>query len=262
MIEHKHPTPTTQKHVLTASGNQCAFPGCTRMIFDLEHETLIGTVAHIRARSENGPRFDPIQRENQNRSFGNLMAMCAEHSKIIDGPKWRDFSIETLTTWKTEHEQVISNSSDRSWIRPANSISRMTAQGQHLHFSYWMDRTGRPQLFNPKQLATLNTLMSLNLMLSQVGNLPERLENASGSDVATVLQQDWAKFKIEKSIVADFCMLLSMAGNVTFAEFLGFMVNGNDPTSLIQAGARRIDRMTKGVEDPIVTNWFTSDHVL
>ena len=57
-------------------------------------------------------------------------------------------------------------------------------------------------------------------------------------------------------------MLLSMAGNVTFAEFLGFMANGNDTTSLIQEGARRIDRMTKGVEDPIVTNWFTSDHVL
>lgn len=259
MIEHRHPTPTTQKHVLTASGNQCAFPSCTRLIFDIEHETLIGTVAHIRARCQSGPRFDPLQSEDENRSFGNLVAMCAEHSKIIDGPNWRDFSVETLKNWKTENEQGISNNSDRSWIRPANSITKMTPDGGRLHFSYWVDRTGRPRLFNPQQLAVLNALMSINLMLLQVGGLPERLASANRSDVATVLQQDWAKFKIEKSVIADLCMLLAMAGNVTFAEFLGFVVQNNDPTPLIQEGARRIEKIAKGDKDPIVTNWHKSD---
>lgn len=28
LIEHKHPTPATQKNVLAASGNQCAHLGC------------------------------------------------------------------------------------------------------------------------------------------------------------------------------------------------------------------------------------------
>jgi hypothetical protein len=259
MIEHRHPTPNTQKNVLAASGNQCAFLGCTKLIFDIDHETLIGTIAHIRARCENGPRFDPLQGEDDNRSFGNLVALCAEHSKIIDGPKWNDFSVQTLQTWKAEHEERVSNISDRSWIKPANSITKMTQGGERLHFSFWFDRTGRPRLFYPQQLSVLNALMSINELLRQVSNLPERLASSAGSDVATVLQQDWAKFKTERSVIADLCMLLAMAGNVTFAEFLNFVVQGNDATPLIQEAARRIEIMAKGGNDQIVTNWFKSD---
>lgn len=261
MIEHRHPTTTTQKHVLAASGNECAFPGCSRLIFDLTHETLIGTIAHIRARCENGPRFDPAQSEDENRAFGNLVAMCAEHSKIIDGPKRSDFSVETLTTWKKEHEQGIANISDRSWIKPANSILRLTPEGERLQFSYWVDRTGRPQLFNSHQLAVLNALMAANLLVLQLGALPERLAEAKGADVAAVLRQDWAKFKTEKSVIADLCTLLAMAADITFAEFLGFVVQGNDPTPLIQEGAQRIEKMTKGEQDSLARNWFKSDRL-
>jgi hypothetical protein len=259
MIEHKHPTPNTQKNVIAASGNQCAYPGCTRLIFDIKHETLLGTIAHIKGRCENGPRFDPQQSEGENRSFGNLVAMCAEHSKIIDGPKWRDFSVATLKLWKAEHEERVSNNSDRSWIRPANSITKMTHEGEKLHFSFWVDRTGRPRLFSPQQLSILNTLMSINLLLLKLCNLPENLANAANSDVATVLQQDWAKFKTEKSVVADFCMLLAIAANVTFAEFLNFVVKGNDATPLIHEAIRRINSMANGEKDQIVSNWFRSD---
>jgi hypothetical protein len=261
MIEHRHPTTTTQKHVLAASGNECTFPACSRLIFDLTHETLIGTIAHIRARSENGPRFDPVQSEDENRAFGNLVAMCAEHSKIIDGPKWSDFSVETLMTWKKEHEQRVANISDRNWIKPANSILRLTPEGERLQFSYWVDRTGRPQLFSSHQLAVLNALMAANFMILQLGNLPERLTEAKGADVATVLQQDWAKFKIEKSVIADLCTLFAMAGEITFAEFLGFVVQGNDPTPLVQEGARRIERMTKGEQDLLARDWFKSNRL-
>jgi hypothetical protein len=259
MIEHRHPTPNTQKNVLAASGNQCAFPGCPKLIFDIDYETLIGTIAHIRARSENGRRFDPLQSEDDNRSFGNLVALCAEHSKIIDGYKWEDFSVQTLQTWKAEHEERVSNISDRSWIKPANSITQMTQEGELLHLCYWVDRTGRPRLFNSQQLSVLSALMSINLLLLQLSNLPEHLARAAGSDVTTVLQQDWAKFKTERTVIADLCMLLAMAGNVTFAEFLDFIVQGNDATSLIQDAARRIEIMGKGRKDQIVANWFKSD---
>lgn len=259
MIEHHHPTQTTQKHVLAASGNECAFPGCSRLIFDLTHETLIGTIAHICARSEKGPRFKLAQREDENRAFGNLVAMCAEHSKIIDGPKWSDFSDVMLSTWKKEHEQRIANISDRSWIKPPIWITKLTTESERLHFSYWVDRAGRPQLFSSHQLAVLNTLMAVNFMISQLGNLPERLVDAKGADVATVLQQDWASFRIEKSVIVDLCTLLAMAGNITFAEFLGFIVQGNDPTPLIQEGARRIERLAKGEPDSLARNWIKSD---
>ena len=200
MREHRLPTTTTQKHVLSASGNQCAFPGCSRLIFDLTHETLIGTIAHIRARCENGPRFDPSQSEEDNRSFGNLVAMCAEHSKIIDGPKWADFSVPTLSSWKREHELRVAGDSDRNWIRPPKSITRMEGNGERLHFSYWVDRRGRPRAFDAHQLSVLNSLMALNMLLLKLGALPGYLKDAKNADVATVLEQRWADFPTDQSV--------------------------------------------------------------
>jgi hypothetical protein len=47
---------------------------------------------------------------------------------------------------------------------------------------------------------------------------------AKNIDVAMVLQQDWAKFDIENSVLGDLMTLLAMNGNITFAELLGFLV--------------------------------------
>lgn len=259
MIEHRHPTPSTQKHVLSASGNECAFPGCTRLIFDLQHETLIGTIAHIRARSENGPRFDRTQTEEENRSFGNLIALCAEHSKIVDGPKWSDFSVSTLSTWKREHEMKVAGDSDRNWVRIPNEIWRFGEGAERLHFAYWVDRHGRPRAFNSHQLSVLNVLMTMNLRVLELGGLPEKLAGAKHTDVATVLQQDWAKFPVETSVTVDLLKLLAMAPDVTFAEFLSFMTSGSDPTTLIQEGSARLARMIQGGTDPVVRPYFKSD---
>ena len=262
MIEHRPPTPSVQKYVLSASGNECAFPGCSRLIFDLQHETLIGTICHIRARSESGPRFDPAQTEDDNRSYGNLVAMCAEHSKIIDGPKSASFSVETLTTWKVEHEQRVAQDSDRNWIKPPTQIVRLSSEGTHLRLSFWIDRSSRPRALNAHQLAVLNALMALNLMILRLGALPANLEQARNADVATVLQQTWARFETESSVIADLCTLMAMASNVTFAEFLGFVVQGNDATSLMQEGARRLQRAINGEQDSLTTTWFRSDALL
>lgn len=262
MIEHRHPATSVQKHVLSASGNQCAFPGCSRLIFDLHHETLIGTIAHIEARSENGPRFDPTQTEEENRSFGNLVALCAEHSKIVDGPKWADFSVATLSTWKREHEAKVACDSDRNWIRIPNQILKFGQGDERLQFSYWVDRHGRPRAFNSHQLSVLNVLMTINLRILELGALPGRLENSKNVDVATVLQQEWAKFTFEKSVTADLLRLFAMAGDVTFAEFLSFMISGNDTTFLVQEGAARIARLNQGEPDPVVKSHFKSDVLL
>jgi hypothetical protein len=259
MVEHRHPALSVQKNVLSASGNQCAFPGCSRLIFDLKHETLIGTIAHIQARSEKGPRFDANQSEEQNRSFGNLIALCAEHSKVVDGTKWSDFSVATLLTWKIEHEAKVANDSDRNWIRIPNQIHRFGEGAERLQLAYWIDRYGRPRAFNRHQLSVLNVLMTINTRLLDLGALPGRLISARDADVATVLQQDWAKFPVETSVTIDLVKLLAMAGDITFAEFLSFMTTGVNSSSLVQEGAARIARLIQGENDPVVTSHFESD---
>jgi hypothetical protein len=263
MIEHRHPTASTQRHVLAASGNQCAFPSCSRLIFDLEHSTLVGTIAHIRARCENGPRFDSQQSEDENRSFENLMAMCAEHSKIIDGTNWKSFSIELLSAWKRDHEHEVACRADRSWIRIPNWIRTYQVDGAKLELSYWIDRTGRPRAFTAQQLATLNTLMQINMALFGLTGLHSGLHAAAkvNADVTTVLQQDWGKVKVEKSAMADICMLFAMAGNITFAEYLGFLCSGNDTSGLIAEAARRVQNIANGIDDPLVDKHFRSDRV-
>lgn len=259
MIEHRHPAPSVQKHVLSASGNQCAFPGCSRLIFDLQHETLIGTIAHIRARREYGPRFDQTQNERENRSFRNLIALCAEHSKIVDGPKWSDFSVDTLSTWKREHEAKVAGDSDRCWIRIPNEILRFGEGAERLRFAYWVDRYGRPRTFNSHQLSTLNVLMTMNLRILELGALPGRLTEAKNVDVATVLEQDWAKFPVETSVTVDLLKMFAMAGDITFVEFLSFMTSGSDTTRLVLEGAGRVTRLSQGGTDLVVKPYFNSD---
>lgn len=259
MIEHREPTPNTQKNVLAASGNLCAFPDCSRLIFDLQHETLIGTVAHIHARKVGGPRFDPNQSEKENRSFANLVAMCAEHSKIIDGSKWRDFSPETLRRWKNEHEQMVAKKADRNWIKRPNATTLILAKGKKIHVSFWYDSTGRPRLFEPEQLAIVNTLASLKQLLLKLIYLPETLKSASrNTNVASILQQNWAQFEVDESLQGDLTTLMAMAANVTFAEFLGFVIDG-EATSLIQKGASRITSMANGSPDSLVKRRHRTD---
>lgn len=74
-IQHREPTDTTKKQILAACGNQCAFEACSDIIVDREHGVLVGKIAHIKARSEGGKRFDPRQKEEENRSASNLIAL-------------------------------------------------------------------------------------------------------------------------------------------------------------------------------------------
>ena len=128
-----------------------------------------------------------------------------------------------------------------------------------MRFAYWIDRHGRPRAFNSHQLSVLNVLMTVNMRVLELGALPERLAGARHADVATVLQQDWAKFPVETSVTVDLLKLLAMAGDITFAEFLSFMTSGSDPTALVQEGSARLARMIQGGTDPVVSPFFKSD---
>jgi len=77
--------------------------------------------------------------------------------------------------------------------------------------------------------------------------------------VRTVLQQEWATFKPEQSVLADLMLLLAMAPNVTFAELLGFVVQGDDATPLLEAAAVRLVSVSRGEADPVVSAWHRSD---
>jgi hypothetical protein len=79
------PTVATIKRLFAVSGNRCAFPGCELPLVDEASGNVLGEMCHIRARSPDGPRYDPEQTEEERHGFGNLVLLCPTHHAIVDG---------------------------------------------------------------------------------------------------------------------------------------------------------------------------------
>jgi hypothetical protein len=105
-IEHPPPTEATVK-LLYAHAFGCAFGGCRRTLYKLDDETgvrrLNSRICHINARREGGPRWDPNQSPEENRSEQNLVLMCVEHAAAIDIPQTlSNYPAVRLREWKRD----------------------------------------------------------------------------------------------------------------------------------------------------------------
>jgi hypothetical protein len=105
-IEHPPPTEATVKY-LYAHAFRCAYEGCQRPLYRQDEQTgtktLNSRVCHINARREGGPRWDPDQSVDDNRSEQNLVLMCVEHAGTIDQPATLSaYSAERLRQWKAK----------------------------------------------------------------------------------------------------------------------------------------------------------------
>lgn len=113
VIEHPHPTVATVK-LLYAQALYCAFPGCREPLYREDEMSgkwvLNSRVSHICARSEGGPRWDPLQSAEANRSEANLVLMCTKHAGAIDDALTvSHYPAALLRDWKSaqveEHRQ-------------------------------------------------------------------------------------------------------------------------------------------------------------
>lgn len=105
-MEHPGPTVSTIKQ-LYAHAVSCAFPGCSEPLYREEITagtwTLNSRICHICARSEGGPRWDPRQSADDNRSEANLLLMCTAHASAIDDQKTLSrYPAELLREWKSQ----------------------------------------------------------------------------------------------------------------------------------------------------------------
>lgn len=99
----KSPAQKTVKRLFAVSGNRCAFPNCDSPLVE-ETGTVTGEIAHIRAVSENGPRFDSGQLDEERHSFENLMLLCGRHHTIIDS-EVDQYTVALLLEMKHAHEK-------------------------------------------------------------------------------------------------------------------------------------------------------------
>lgn len=253
-IVHREPTETTKKQILAACGNQCAFTACSDIIVDRDHGVIVGKIAHIKARREGGPRFDPNQSEDENRSAGNLVALCGKHHDIVDARE-DVYKVETLQTMKTEHEEKIENSADRSWLRFPNFAMQQLKGFQTVQFHYWIDRAGRPQIYSDRKLAIARTVMNIYQdinSLCQLYEMAEQNPEAPGKS----LMQSYVKLNKNKANLDEqtkwsaisqlFCQMAEIP-DVTFGELLTYLVEGGDATSLFTNRAKVLEMKVQNI---------------
>lgn len=100
MAEPKLPT---IKRLYAMSGNMCAFPDCQVPIVEASG-TLTGEICHIKAQSPQGPRYDPVQTEEERHSYENLILFCRRHHKVVDS-KIEIYDVHALKEIKAIHER-------------------------------------------------------------------------------------------------------------------------------------------------------------
>lgn len=110
-MNKRPPIPDTVKLKLwVLSGGRCEFPGCNKYIWRdglTLQEDNFAHMAHIVAASKNGPRGDEILSPELAIEFKNLMLVCFDHSKLIDGKNFDEYSLENLQKYKEAHEDRI-----------------------------------------------------------------------------------------------------------------------------------------------------------
>jgi hypothetical protein len=100
--------PSVIRRLDTLSGNECAFPDCSKKLIAEDGKSIISKICHIAAASPEGPRFDNSMTDDERREFDNLILLCDEHHVIIDNKENETlYPTYLLKKWKSEHEKKI-----------------------------------------------------------------------------------------------------------------------------------------------------------
>lgn len=103
------PSVATLKILFAQSRNRCAAPDCTNEIVasgtPVDAPTVVGQVAHIVARSPDGPRGDANFSRAKLHDESNLILLCAHHHSIVDAQD-STYTVEELRRWKKQHLAV------------------------------------------------------------------------------------------------------------------------------------------------------------
>ncbi len=92
------------------SGGRCEIPGCNKYVWRhgvTLQEDNFAHIAHIVAASPKGPRGDEERSPKLVIDFDNLMLVCLECSKLIDGKNCEQYTEDDLKRYKKAHEDRV-----------------------------------------------------------------------------------------------------------------------------------------------------------
>lgn len=106
-------TEKTIKVLWARARNRCAYPSCTVAATNELRDAQTGETfytpgleqAHIRSKSEDGPRYDPEYPQAKLDSYENLILLCgAHHTPVVDAEEGRAYTAKQLEKMKRDHE--------------------------------------------------------------------------------------------------------------------------------------------------------------
>jgi hypothetical protein len=171
IVERLRPTFATLRQLFVHSGNQCAFPGCARVLVNARGQ-WVGEVCHIEAALAGGERFNAAMTNDQRRGGANLMLMCHEHH--VETNDVQEFSVQRLREHKRDHEATFA-------AEPAPLTDEaLEAAVKEIVESDIVDLTDRVGLRLPQTLASLNEVLAYGLSADElrenIAMLTPRLE--------------------------------------------------------------------------------------
>jgi len=89
------------------SGGLCYSPGCPEPVLAEIADAMrfVAQIAHIRAATPDGPRYDPSMTNDERRDLPNLILLCKPHHDDIDNPaNARMYTVDRLLRWKAQRE--------------------------------------------------------------------------------------------------------------------------------------------------------------
>jgi len=106
----ERPPDRSKRPVWISSGNRCALPECRKRLVETADGSayggVLGELAHIAGNRPGSARFDAEMPESDRNSAGNLILVCANCHKKIDGDP-ETYTIGRLRRIKQEHEEWI-----------------------------------------------------------------------------------------------------------------------------------------------------------
>lgn len=100
------PSNPTMKRLFALSGNACSFPGCMEPLTDTSADgsaVSLGDIAHIVAKSRQGPRGRSPLSDRERDEADNLLVLCLKHHRVIDADP-RTYTPAVLAKIKADHE--------------------------------------------------------------------------------------------------------------------------------------------------------------
>lgn len=109
-----------RKRLWGRSGSRCAM--CNVELTQVNGvDSIVGDEAHIRSRSDAGPRFDANYPTDQLDGYANLVLLCKIHHKLVDDNA-AVFPADLLVAMKRRHELRVTealNAKKDAWLHPA-----------------------------------------------------------------------------------------------------------------------------------------------